>query len=720
MLSRSHEGATLSTYRAGGAGSDRRWPGWSPRQTLPGAAGAYRVLLLVAVAAAIPVLLFGGWVAYLIAEHERADARWAASETAERVTERVGSQLSAQLQVAEALAASAALDGPDLQAFYTEAERLKASRPLWHTIQLADPSGAQVLNLLRPSDATLGPTVDRASFERVVRTGRPAIGGIGPVGIISGQRLVALRVPVMRDGQLSYVLSVALAPDGVRSILRGAGAPEDWIGAIVDAEGRIIARTLGEEVDVGRLASSALRNALERGADGFYSDRTLDGVEVETVYRTLPSPAGWSVHFAVPREVLNAPVHRSLYVMAGGGLASLLLAAGLALLVAREIAQRRRDEAVRSAVALKASEERGAVAVEAADLGTWRWDIDQGVVVGSERCRTLLDLPASPADDGGIAWGAGEFLDAVHQDDRDALVEAVRRCLLEDDAIVDVEFRALSRDDGGPRWLRATGRSQRPVSGPRESVHGVIADIEPRKRAEAERRDLLRRTAQAQENEQRRIARELHDQVGQTVTGLSLGLKGLERALERQGAGQRLRRQVRWLQGLTMGIGRDIHRAASDLRPTALDDLGLHRALVAYASSWSQRCGVGIDVQALGSDARLPAEIETTAYRVVQEALTNVLKHAAARNVSVVLERKVDGLRVIVEDDGRGFDPERAPEVEGVDEDGRVRHRIGLSGMRERLGLVGGTMTLESAPDAGTALFVRIPIAPTERRAGGA
>jgi signal transduction histidine kinase len=142
--------------------------------------------------------------------------------------------------------------------------------------------------------------------------------------------------------------------------------------------------------------------------------------------------------------------------------------------------------------------------------------------------------------------------------------------------------------------------------------------------------------------------------------------------------------------------------------------------LVAYASSWGQRCGVAIDVQTLGSDARLPAEIETAAYRVVQEALTNVLKHAAARNVSVVLERKADQLRVIVEDDGRGFDPETAPDAEWVDEDGRVRHRIGLSGIRERLGLVGGTVALESVPGAGTALFVRIPIPPAEPRADGA
>jgi signal transduction histidine kinase len=359
------------------------------------------------------------------------------------------------------------------------------------------------------------------------------------------------------------------------------------------------------------------------------------------------------------------------------------------------------------------------VAVEAADLGTWRWDVERGEVVGSERCRALLDLPSSPGDDGGMVWRSREFLDGVHPDDGEALIETARRCLREHGTPMDVEFRAVRRD-GTTRWLRATGRGQRPGPDQPESIYGVLSDVEPRKRAEAERRDLLRRLEQAHEDEQRRIARELHDQVGQTVTGLSLGLKGLERMVERERAGRGVRDQVRWLQALTKEIGRDIHRAASDLRPTALDDLGLHRALLAYASSWSQRCSVTIDVQTVGSDARLPAEVETAAYRAVQEALTNVLKHAAARNVSVVLERKADQLRVIVEDDGRGFDPEAAPAAEWVDEDGRVRHRIGLSGIRERLGLVGGTMALESAPGAGTALFVRIPIPPSEPRARGA
>jgi len=383
------------------------------------------------------------------------------------------------------------------------------------------------------------------------------------------------------------------------------------------------------------------------------------------------------------------------------------------LLTARDIAQRRRDEALRSAVALKVSEERRAVAVEAANLGTWRWDEHRHQMMGCDRCRTLLDLPQRSREGTDWQWASADFFSAVHPDDRVLVQDAIQRCLQQDEPI-EIEFRAVWRD-GSVHWVCATGRAPRLDPEQPDLIHGVIADIEPQKRAEADRLELLRRLAEAQENEQRRIARELHDQIGQTVTGLSLGLKGLERSLDGQVGQEGARDQVRWLQTLTTEIGRDIHRAASDLRPTALDDLGLYRALTAYASDWSQRYGVAIETQIIGSSDRLPAEIETAVYRIVQEALTNVLKHAAARNVSLVLERRANQLRVIVEDDGKGFDPDSSRTSDPPD--GSARPQLGLSGIRERLALLGGTMTLESEPGAGTTLFIQLPIAPAEPRA---
>ncbi|MFC1458553.1 ATP-binding protein [Microvirga arabica] len=664
-----------------------------------------RPLLSLLLAALIPLLLFGGWVAYLTASRERMEARLTASDTVKHVSERIASEMTTQLQVAETLAASTALDHPSLEGFYTEAQRIRAAHPLWATVELTDPSGFQILNLLRPLGAPLGPTADRDSFDQVVRTRQPVIGGIGPVGHVSGKRLVTIRAPVIRDGGLKYVLTISFVPNAISSILKDAGAPKDWVGAVVDAKGNIIARTLAEEFELGRPASPGLRQAIMQAPAGFYVAQTLEGVEVETIYQTLFHTGGWSVHFGIPSDLLNAPVARSVFVLAGGGMASLALAAALAFLTARDIAHRRESEAERSALALAVSEERGAVAIEAAELGTWRWDAENEEVVGSDRAWALLGLPRVPA--GGVEFSLPieRFLEAIHMDDHTAVRTAIERCLNEG-CTVNVDFRSIHADKS-LHWVRVTGRVPQLAGSSPKIIHGVIADIDPQKRAEAERFELLRRLAEAQENERRRIARELHDQVGQTVTGLSLGLKALEQKL----LGNPGQEQVQWLRSLTSELGRDIHRAAADLRPTALDDLGLKDALLAFASDWSERFGFAVDVQFIGNYTRLSPEIETVVYRVLQEALTNVLKHAQARHLSIVLEQRARSLHIIIEDDGVGFRPDAVDSV-GLSSDQKLRSRppLGLSGIRERLSLVNGTLWIESEPGEGTTLFIQIPI----------
>ena len=532
------------------------------------------------------------------------------------------------------------------------------------------------------------------------------IGGIGPAGPVSGKRLVALRVPVIRDGQLRYVLSVRLATNAVSSILRDAGAPEGWVGTIVDADGNTIARTRAEVEELGHPANPALQAAIRRAPQGFYTGPTLEGSNVEVVYRTLKDTGGWSVHFGMPVATLNAPVSRSYAVLAGGSILSIGLALALVGLVGRDMAQRRAGEQARFALALRSSEEQGAVAAEAAELGTLRWDTVRERVTASARAARLLGWGTDVAEGRETEADVHEVLEAVDADDRERLAEALRRSLA-DGAPMDVEFRVV---EAGPRvrWVRLAGRAPKLHNEkPPGLIYGVVSDIEPRKRAEAERLELLRRLGEAQENEQRRIARELHDQVGQTVTGLSLGLKSLERLLA-GGEADEAGRQVQWLQALAGEIGRDIHRAAVDLRPTALDDLGLREALATLLRGWSRRHDIRADLEFLGEAARVPAAVETAVYRIVQEALTNVLKHARAATVSVSVEHRADVMRVIIEDDGVGFDVEEAARV--PTNDAPAKPRLGLSGIRERLSLLGGTLTLEASPDVGTTLFVNFPV----------
>ena len=205
-------------------------------------------------------------------------------------------------------------------------------------------------------------------------------------------------------------------------------------------------------------------------------------------------------------------------------------------------------------------------------------------------------------------------------------------------------------------------------------------------RANAALTELLRRLVTAQEDERRRVARDLHDGLGQELTALILGLKALERAVP---AGSPGRERLREVEAIVGRIGREAHDLAVDLRPTALDDIGLGAALAAYVTRWSDRTGVAADFQPMGLDGgRLPPEVETTVYRVVQEALNNIARHAAARRVSVIVERRGDELTALIEDDGRGFDP-------GLAASGPDPLRLGLP----TTGRAGHNSRLAVAPD---------------------
>jgi len=189
----------------------------------------------------------------------------------------------------------------------------------------------------------------------------------------------------------------------------------------------------------------------------------------------------------------------------------------------------------------------------------------------------------------------------------------------------------------------------------------------------------------------------LHDQMGQDVTGLLLGLKSLETWIQAPEGRERLQR----LQSLADKIGQNLHHTAWELRPTSLDDLGLVHALETYVADWGSRYGIQVDLH-LSKPARnrFSAEVETVVYRVVQEALTNVVKHAEATLVSLVFDDSDERLQLIIEDNGKGFDPDVA-----------VRSgRLGLAGMRERLALVNGTLSIDSGPGMGCTLFLRIPL----------
>jgi signal transduction histidine kinase len=208
-------------------------------------------------------------------------------------------------------------------------------------------------------------------------------------------------------------------------------------------------------------------------------------------------------------------------------------------------------------------------------------------------------------------------------------------------------------------------------------------------------RDALRRVVEGQELERRRLARELHDETGQALTSILLGL----RAVEDAGGPDDVGKALAGLRELVVATLQDVRRLAVQLRPKVLDDFGLVAALERLTQTFSEASGVRVDLEARLGETRLPAEVETTLYRIVQEALTNVVKHAGAASVSILLVRRDAAAMLVIEDDGQGF------AVADLREDG-----LGLAGMRERVALHDGRLTIESRPGGGTTLAVEVPL----------
>jgi two-component system CheB/CheR fusion protein len=231
-----------------------------------------------------------------------------------------------------------------------------------------------------------------------------------------------------------------------------------------------------------------------------------------------------------------------------------------------------------------------------------------------------------------------------------------------------------------------------------EANESLWSEVSERRQSETSRMRILTQLVTAQEAERRRLARELHDQLGQQLTVLRLKLESLRGETDKR---EKIQAHVDQLLDLTAQLDSDVDFLAWQLRPVALDDLGLAEALRVYVRHWSEYINIKTEFHTEGLETERPSpEVENNLYRIAQEALNNVAKHSEASRVDVLLERRDGNVVLIVEDDGKGFsfDDQRDPSS------------IGLTGIRERASLLGGSMELESEPEKGTTLIVRIPL----------
>jgi PAS domain S-box-containing protein len=348
--------------------------------------------------------------------------------------------------------------------------------------------------------------------------------------------------------------------------------------------------------------------------------------------------------------------------------------------------------------ALRESEERLALALAGAQEGVWDWNLETNAVTYSARWKQMLGLSDDEIEPHVSAW---ERL--VHPDDRTRADRAHDSVAHGERATYEAEFRLRHKDGHYVHVLSRGYPVRRQSDGRVVRIVGTHLDLTERKQAEAERArsELLTRLVFAQEDERRRIAREMHDQFGEQLTALAQRIH----VLKREGGAEAWRAHVESIEAIAQQLDRDVDQLVWDLRPTALDDLGLRAALDNYVRSWSTRIGVPATLHMSGLlDERLPSHTETALYRIAQEALTNVAKHARAANVEVILERRGDHVLLVIEDDGVGFDSA----VVDTRRDG-----LGLVGMKERAALVGATLEIESSSGGGTTVLLRVDAAAT-------
>jgi len=374
---------------------------------------------------------------------------------------------------------------------------------------------------------------------------------------------------------------------------------------------------------------------------------------------------------------------------------------------ARDVTQLKQVE-----LALRESEQRMRFSLEAANFGSWSWDILTGKVQWSENMERIHGQSA-----GSFAGNFESFVQCIRQEDRSQVKEAIQRALA-GDGRYHTEYRQ-AREDGTVGWMEARGQVIRDASGRPLRLMGVCMDVSKRKgaeealkqareelegrvrdrtaeleRAQERLRALSGRLLRMQDDERRRIARELHDTAGQILVALNLNLVPLEEELAKRDSD--LVKPVKESLSLVDELSRDLRTISHLLHPPLLDEAGLPSALRWYVEGFSERSKVEVELHLAEDLGRLPAECETAIFRMVQECLTNIHRHSDSSTASISITHDAQSIKVEIRDQGKGM-PMPAPRV-----------GVGIQGMGERIRQLGGSLEIESGGH-GTSVVAVLP-----------
>jgi PAS domain S-box-containing protein len=351
--------------------------------------------------------------------------------------------------------------------------------------------------------------------------------------------------------------------------------------------------------------------------------------------------------------------------------------------VVRDITERRVAEE-----ALRESEERLRLAAEAGRMFAYTWDVASDVIVRSGKSEQIIGIAES------VPLTCGQILAFVHPDDRDGL-NAVVAELSPEKPLLQASYRMI-RPDGSVIWVERHSRAYFDDDGRMLRTVGMVADITQRKLAEEALSSVSRRLIEAQEGERARIARELHDDIGQRLAILAVTLDEVKlltsKSREELGSG------IDALQRQTSEISSAIHALSHELHSAKLELLGAVVAMRGFCAELSGQQKVEVDFSHKDVPQRVAPEIALCLFRVMQEALHNAVRHSGVRQFAVRLEGTSHALRLTVRDEGVGFDA------------GTTASRgLGLTSMKERLKLVGGTLSIQSHLKQGSTIVASVP-----------
>lgn len=339
-------------------------------------------------------------------------------------------------------------------------------------------------------------------------------------------------------------------------------------------------------------------------------------------------------------------------------------------------------------VALTHSAQQLDLSADAADVGTWTRKVGETTIFASSKWKELFRFdPVGPVT-------VNDFRNRIHPEDLELVLNNVK-AMEEFGDDFEYEYRIIL-PSGEVRWM--VSRGQVTFEGGKPAyLRGASVDITKRKLVEEQAHELSRKLMVAQENERARLARELHDDLSQSLALLAIQLQVV-------GKGPEIPNTIRTcLDDLTEQIQRissDVHRISHELHPSKLNQLGLEASLGGFCREIARAHSLKVQFEAKNVPRTLPEDVSLCVYRIAQESLQNVAKHSDASIASVTIERQDDKIRLVVSDNGRGFDPEAA----------RSRESLGLISMEERVRAVKGELSVVSTIGSGTRIFVDVPV----------